>query len=379
MTTRTLPGSVCSGLLILAMGRPLAAQQRVVVDAAITSAYFPDDNATAIGPSLRLSAVAVTNRFSVAADGGAVAAWGATSGFASLRGALRAGDAMGWSSSVDGELSTVAGSSHSGAAGTALAGLRAVWNGATSGAWLRGVTHASSRANATIDGAGGDAGAWYAWDGGTISASAIQEWTRAEVYTGLFRTGFVGTVPVHYSEANVSLHLTGDLASLDASSTVRRDRDAPREIDAAVSATAAFWTSDRIALVLSAAHQLPDWIRGADAVDVVSVGVRVLQWAPARERAARVLPIVQLSDSAGGAGLRVRAAGARTVDVMGDFTGWEIQPLARNGDVFERPIRIASGSHRVLVRIDGGAWRPAVNTPLVDDDFGGKTGLLVVP
>ncbi|HEX9485080.1 MAG TPA: glycogen-binding domain-containing protein [Gemmatimonadaceae bacterium] len=379
MTPHYLTGCVRSGLLILAMGRPLAAQQRVVVDAAITAAHFPDDNATAVGPSVRLSAVAVTNRFTAAADGGAIAALGATSGFASLRGAVRAGGAMGWSSSMDAELSTVAGSSHSGAASTGLAGLRAMWNGATSGAWLRGVTHTSSRENTSLNGAGADAGAWYAWESGTISASATQEWTRAELYTGRFRTGFVGTVPVKYSEANLSLHLTDDLASLDATSTVRRDRDAPREIDAAYSATAAFWTSDRVALVLSAAHQLPDWIRGADAADVVSVGVRIRQWAPVRERAARVLPIVQLSDSASGTGLRVRAAGARTVDVMGDFTGWEAQPLVRNGDVFERAIRLASGSHRVLLRIDGGAWRAAVNTPLVDDDFGGKTGLLVVP
>jgi hypothetical protein len=38
-----------------------------------------------------------------------------------------------------------------------------------------------------------------------------------------------------------------------------------------------------------------------------------------------------------------------------------------------------SGTHRVLVRIDGGEWRPAANTPAVDDDLGGRVGLLVVP
>jgi hypothetical protein len=31
------------------------------------------------------------------------------------------------------------------------------------------------------------------------------------------------------------------------------------------------------------------------------------------------------------------------------------------------------------VRIDGGAWMPAANTPAVDDDFGGRVGLLLVP
>ena len=39
----------------------------------------------------------------------------------------------------------------------------------------------------------------------------------------------------------------------------------------------------------------------------------------------------------------------------------------------------ASGTHRIVVRIDGGPWRPATNTPAVDDDLGGRVGLLVVP
>ena len=34
---------------------------------------------------------------------------------------------------------------------------------------------------------------------------------------------------------------------------------------------------------------------------------------------------------------------------------------------------------RAVVRIDGGAWRAAANTPAVDDDLGGRVGLLVVP
>ena len=77
--------------------------------------------------------------------------------------------------------------------------------------------------------------------------------------------------------------------------------------------------------------------------------------------------------------LRVRVSGARQVDVMGDFTDWEAQPLARSGTVFEREVTLASGSHRLLIRVDGGAWRPAANTPAVDDDLGGKGGLLGGP
>jgi Glycogen recognition site of AMP-activated protein kinase len=91
------------------------------------------------------------------------------------------------------------------------------------------------------------------------------------------------------------------------------------------------------------------------------------------------MPVVQIVDSAGTRVLRVRAAGASQVEVMGDFTNWEAQPLSRSGAVFERAVTVSSGSHRLLLRINGGEWRPAANTPSVDDDFGGKAGLLVVP
>jgi hypothetical protein len=40
---------------------------------------------------------------------------------------------------------------------------------------------------------------------------------------------------------------------------------------------------------------------------------------------------------------------------------------------------MSKGTHRMLVRIDRGAWRPAANTPAVNDDLGGRVGLLVVP
>jgi hypothetical protein len=107
--------------------------------------------------------------------------------------------------------------------------------------------------------------------------------------------------------------------------------------------------------------------------------MRFRQATPASERSARLLPVVQVTDSAGTRVLRVRASGANQVEVMGDFTDWEVKPMARNGAVFERAVRITSGSHRMLLRIDGGAWRPAANTPAVDDDLGGRAGLLVVP
>lgn len=374
----TVRHSVRGLLLALAMGRPLGAQG-TVVDAGVSVVRFPDDSSTIAGPSIRLAATGVRGRFFGAASAGAVATFGATSGFASLLGGMASRAIGGWSTDVTGELSTVAGSSRAGGVGTALLSARALWNGLASGWWLRANGSSSARAGAVLPGGGVDAGAFWGWPNGRLSVSVTQEWTRAQLFTGRFRSGFAGTTPVRYTEAELALHLEGDRTSFDISSAARRDPDAARTIEPAISATAAFWTGETRAVVLSVAHQLPDWVHGADAADAVSVGLRLRQPTPLDARAMRLIPVVHVSDSDSGRVLRVRASGAATVEVMGDFTEWEAIALTRSGAVFERAIPLGSGSHRLVLRINGGSWRPAANTPAVDDDFGGRAGLLVVP
>jgi hypothetical protein len=49
-----------------------------------------------------------------------------------------------------------------------------------------------------------------------------------------------------------------------------------------------------------------------------------------------------------------------------------------NGDwTLERGI--APGTHRVAIRVNGGAWVVPPNLPHVSDEFGGEVGLLIVP
>ncbi|MES2180432.1 MAG: glycogen-binding domain-containing protein [Gemmatimonadota bacterium] len=361
------------------MGRPLGAQRPVVVEIGVTAASFPADNVSAVGPSIRLSAAGVRGTLYGGFEGGTVATVGAATGYATLEGGVRTRLTGGWLGELAGELSTVAGSNSSGGAGTALVSGRALWLSGAAGGWLRGSGHLAGRTHAALPGAGIDLGGWWRWPLAQLSASIQQEWTRAELFTGQFRAGYAGTAPVRYTEATVALHGEGDVAALDVSATIRRDPEAAQLFENAVAASAALWTGERVAFVLTAARQLPDWVRGSDAADVVSIGMRFRQATPSAARADRLLPLVQLSDSAGLRYLRVRAAGARTVDVMGDFTEWTAQSLARTGSLFEKAYTIASGSHRILLRIDGGAWKPAANTPAVDDDLGGRVGLLVVP
>ena len=368
------------GLLVVAtMSRPLGAQRPVTVDVGLTAAHFTDDDASVFGPSVRLSIAGTRGRLYGSAEAGALGTLGATSGFATLEGGVRSSGRGGWSTELAGELASVAGSSTNGGAGTALLGGRAVWSTHGAGTWLQANGHASARASSSLLGGGLDAGAWWSFARARFTATLTQEWTRAELFTERFRRGFAGTTPVRYTEGAVGVHTESDRASLDVRASTRRDPDARRLFEQSLSASAAYWPRESMALVINVTHQLPDWVRGADAADAVSIGVRFGQASPATARTAKFLPIVQVLDSTDGRVLRVHAAGARQVDVMGDFTDWEARPLTKRGTVFERGMVLSSGTHRMLVRIDGGAWRTAANTPAVDDDLGGRAGLLVVP
>jgi hypothetical protein len=186
-------------------------------------------------------------------------------------------------------------------------------------------------------------------------------------------------LPVHYQEGTIGARLEGDAMALDVTAGVRRDPGALTEYEPTFSVSAAFWQTDTRAWTVSLSRSPPDWVRGADATRWLAVGMRFYEPRPATVRSARIRPLLSLGGDDAQRVIRVRAAGARAVELMADFTEWTGVTLAPARDGFETRLPIPSGTHRVLVRIDGGRWRPAANTPAVDDDLGGRVGLLVVP
>jgi hypothetical protein len=75
----------------------------------------------------------------------------------------------------------------------------------------------------------------------------------------------------------------------------------------------------------------------------------------------------------------LRAPGARTVDLSGDFNGWS--PVAMQEaapGVWEVTVALRPGTHRVNVRVDGDAWASPPGLPSVNDEFNGRVGILVV-
>lgn len=154
-----------------------------------------------------------------------------------------------------------------------------------------------------------------------------------------------------------------------------------------------------LAVVFSVGNQFADPIRGAPSVRYVALSLRVRPSAlrqPPRSPAAGVTA----ADAGGGGGgvppagvapslvvagggdariVRVHAPSARRVELRSDATGWRSVELGRQGDEWEATIAIPAGTHRVMVRVDDGEWAPPGNLPVVDDDFGGRVGLLLVP
>ena len=375
---RTLASAI-GGLLVLGgMGRPLGAQPHSALDVGVSIVRFLDESTTVAGPSLGFTSAADGRRIFGRFNLGGVGTIGAASGSATLSGGVRAPIGRRWLLEGSSELFGVAGTSvRSAVAATGAArAIRLVGNG---GLWARGAASMARREAGSLPAQAMEAGAWWSWPQFRLTAAVLDQRAKAQLFAGPLRNLLLGTLPVRYQEGTVGARYEGDAVSLDVSAGVRRDPDAASVYEPIASATAAFWQSETRAWTVSVSRTPPDWVRGADAAQWVAVGMRFYEPRPAAARAARIRPVVMVGAGEAQRRVRVVAPGARTVELMADFTDWTSVMLAPAGDAFEGSAAVAAGSHRILVRIDGGPWRPAANTPAVDDDLGGRVGLLVVP
>jgi hypothetical protein len=180
--------------------------------------------------------------------------------------------------------------------------------------------------------------------------------------------------------------LRGKGADLDLSAGYRAGGRAER--GEAWDASGAVWLTRWMAVVGSTGRYLRDPVQGLAGGRYATLGLRVRAAPLAASRVtggrARDAPSrPRFAVRGAGEGMRtivVRAPGARSVEVMGDFTDWQPLALARAGaDEWQLTLPLAPGSYRVNLRVDGGAWIvPPGLTPL-PDDFVGAAGLLIVP
>lgn len=374
-----------SGLLIaFAVGGPLGAQDRSLVELGASAVRFRVDSLESVGPSARWLRLRENGTHALLVGIGGVVGLDGASGSVELTGRTFVPLGSRFRAEFEAEGSALgsrgAASTATVATSTVLHARLARGYGERGGAWLGGRGSLSARRPDLLAGAGVGGGTWWRIGDAMIAGSLERAWSVAQLFTGPGRLGYAGTVPVAYTEATARGHHDGERASIEASATMRRDPGAEQLVEWGSSIDAAYRQTPTRALFVSLASHLPDFVHGADAARSVTVGLRLFESAPrtaTRERRAR--PVVQISGDSASRILRVLAPRARSVEVMGDFTEWLPVLLFGTGGVFSTTVPMPAGNRRLVIRIDGGPWLPPSNTPVVDDDFGGRVGLVLVP
>lgn len=143
--------------------------------------------------------------------------------------------------------------------------------------------------------------------------------------------------------------------------------------------TAAFWLGKNLALQAAAGSYPQDLLQALPAGSYLSAGVRI---ATSRPAVPSVRPLGRPAyERADGSGLlRFRVSGAQRVDLVGDWTSWEPVPLERGaGGSWILRVRLQPGVYRFNLVLDGQTWIVPEGVVAIDDGYGGKTGLLIIP
>ena len=157
--------------------------------------------------------------------------------------------------------------------------------------------------------------------------------------------------------------------------------------------SATMWLNRRLAIVLGHGTYPVDLAQRAPGGRYSALSMRIATRPPAlRDALARsvrlptpslVRPVVASFDAKrnrdGTVRIRVRAPGASSVELVGDFSDWDPLSLERTvGDTWQIVLPLASGTHRLNIRVDGGEWGvpPGIGTKL--DEFGEVVGLLLI-
>jgi hypothetical protein len=246
---------------------------------------------------------------------------------------------------------------------------------------------------AWIGGTGGRTS--YGGPGRPVAAAAIGAWVRHREITllGSASRTFVGDTA--YTDLGSSVDARRGSIELEADLGARVwSHGGGRGVYGEANATVTL--GERTALVVAVGRYPTDPIRGSIAGRYLGVALRIRRaplrsvaardpWAPrAREADGASSPTTArleiMPDTGGVTRLIVHVPGATLVELAGDFTDWQPVVLSPTPDgSWEAALRIASGVHRMDVRIDGAGWIVPAGTTRVVDDFNGEVGLFAIP
>lgn len=78
---------------------------------------------------------------------------------------------------------------------------------------------------------------------------------------------------------------------------------------------------------------------------------------------------------------RLRAPDAESVSLVGTFNHWDplANPMRREGGTWRVRVDLADGRHHYAFQVDGAVIAPPYAPRLVPDEFGGESGVVVIP
>jgi hypothetical protein len=375
---------------LLAAVSPLALDAQHVapiLDVGASSVRYADSvavSATTLSPTLRIESsdatVAVSGTLSQIGSGG----W-------STQGAMAASRFVPFGGGFHGELAASAGgSAHQDETrtGQMLAQARAHFMGSARGVWLGGGL------GTTWDGVGAhgltllDAGAWVSTGRATVLANLVPTSIRD-----------VGQPNLQYMDATAAARWVSPRVEVAASLGTRVGRGLPATGSSSTwgSVSGALWVTGPVALAASAGSYPIDYTQGYPGGRFVSLALRLARrpaskaasgfgdtlLAAARSVAAPIGPIAAFSVGPSAdrkhRTIAVRGRAVTSVEVAGDFTGWQPVRLTRRPDGrWVATLRIPAGTHEIALRIDGGPWMAPPGLATIRDEFGGISGLLVI-
>jgi hypothetical protein len=161
------------------------------------------------------------------------------------------------------------------------------------------------------------------------------------------------------------------------------------------SASAVFWMTPRLGLVVSGGSYPVDPTQGFPGGRFVSLSLRLTgvrrptlpssvqpgqaSSSPAPDVAPAVagFTVKRVDDDL--VTIRVDAPNGRLVEVSGDFTNWTpVQLVPAGGGWWSTTLPIKSGKYQMNLRVDGGPWIVPPGLLSMVDEFGGTVGLLVI-
>jgi len=141
----------------------------------------------------------------------------------------------------------------------------------------------------------------------------------------------------------------------------------------------AVWVLSDVGVLVSGGQYASDVLRGFPGGEFVSVGIR---YSPRRHRpAVPEVPVALIfaRDAAQNREIGFVVTEAHSVAIAGDWNGWEPQPLTGNArGRWLLPADVPVGVHRFNLIVNGRKWIVPESVTSIDDDFGGKVGLLVI-